>query len=93
VPTSDRGSFGTASVGSVVGPGTQNASLSLARDIALTGRLKFQFMLEAANILNHRNYDAPNMQMDSSSYGTITAWQTAEGAGPRCLEVSGRINF
>jgi hypothetical protein len=33
------------------------------------------------------------MQVDSSGFGAITALQTAEGAGPRSLELSGRISF
>jgi len=33
------------------------------------------------------------MQVDSGGFGAITALQTAEGAGPRSLEISGRITF
>ena len=34
------------------------------------------------------------MQVDAvGSFGTITALQTAEGAGPRNLELSGRFSF
>jgi hypothetical protein len=93
LPKDNRGTFGTASVGSVVGPGTVNLSTSLAKNIALTEKTKFQFMIEAANLFNHRNYEPPNMELDSGSFGQITAWQTAEGAGPRSLEVSGKITF
>ena len=52
-----------------------------------------QFGVEAANVFNHRNYEPPNMQVDSSGFGSITALQTAEGAGPRSLELTGRIIF
>jgi hypothetical protein len=93
LPASNRGYFGTASVGSVVGPGTANLSTSLAKNISLAESTKFQFMIEAANVLNHRNYDSPNIQIDSSSFGQITALQTAEGAGPRSLEASAKITF
>jgi hypothetical protein len=93
IPQANGGTFGTAAVGSVVGPGTENVSMSLARDISFTEKTKFELMIEAANLFNHRNYEAPNMQLDGGSYGSITAWQTAEGAGPRCLELSGRITF
>jgi hypothetical protein len=31
--------------------------------------------------------------VDASGFGTITALQQAEGAGPRSLELSGRITF
>jgi hypothetical protein len=87
------GRFGNASVGGVVGPGTDNFSLSLMKSLAITEKSKFQFGLEAANVFNHRNYEPPNMQVDSSGFGSITALQTAEGAGPRSLELSGRITF
>ncbi len=87
------GRFGNAPVGGVVGPGTDNFSMSLMKSIAFTERSKFQFGLEAANVFNHRNYEPPNMQVDSSGFGSITALQTAEGAGPRSLELSGRITF
>ena len=87
------GRFGNAPVGGVVGPGTANFSLSLMKNLTLHEKSKFQFGLEAANVLNHRNYEPPNMQVDSSGFGSITALQTAEGAGPRSLELSGRITF
>ncbi|MGA2535701.1 MAG: TonB-dependent receptor [Terracidiphilus sp.] len=87
------GRFGNAPVGGVVGPGTDNFSLSLMKGFSLTEKSKFQIGLEAANVFNHRNYEPPNMQVDSSGFGSITALQTAEGAGPRSLELSGRITF
>ena len=87
------GRFGNAPVGGVIGPGTEIFSMSLMKNFSLTEKSKFQFGLEAANVLNHRNYEPPNMQVDSSGFGSITALQTAEGAGPRSLELSGRITF
>ena len=87
------GRFGNAPVGGVVGPGTANFSLSLMKSIALYEQTRLQLSIEAANLFNHRNYEPPNMQVDSSGFGAITALQTAEGAGPRSLEVSGRITF
>jgi hypothetical protein len=87
------GRFGNAPVGGVVGPGTDNFSLSLMKNLSLSEKSKFQFGFEAANVFNHRNYEPPNMQVDSSGFGSITALQTAEGAGPRSLELSGRITF
>jgi hypothetical protein len=87
------GRFGNAPVGGVVGPGTANFSLSLMKNFALYRQSRFQFGVEAANVFNHRNYEPPNMQVDSSGFGSITALQTAEGAGPRSLELSARITF
>jgi hypothetical protein len=93
VPGANRGAFGTAGVGGVVGPGAANFSLSLMKNFALQEWGKFQLGVEAANVFNHRNYEPPNMQVDSGGFGSITALQTAEGAGPRSLELSGRITF
>lgn len=93
IPATDRGYFGTAAVGSIVGPGTTNFSMSLMKSLALSEQTKFQFSVEAANIFNHRNYNPPNMQVDAGTFGTLPGLQSAEGAGPRSLELAGRINF
>ena len=87
------GRFGNAPVGGVVGPGTANFSLSLMKSLALYEQTRLELSIEAANVFNHRNYEPPNMQVDSPGFGAITALQTAEGAGPRSLELSGRITF
>jgi len=87
------GRFGNAPVGGVVGPGTANFSLSLMKDVALAEQSKFTFGIEASNLFNHRNYEPPSMQVDAAGFGSITALQTAEGAGPRNLELIGRITF
>ena len=93
IPAAGRGYFGTAAVGSVVGPGTAVFSLSLRKDIPVYERMKLQLSVEAANAFNHRNYEPPNMQVDVAQFGSISALQSAEGAGPRSLEIAGRINF
>ncbi|MGO8759130.1 MAG: carboxypeptidase regulatory-like domain-containing protein [Terracidiphilus sp.] len=87
------GRFGNAPVGGVVGPGTANFSLSLMKSVSFREQTGFRFSVEAANLFNHRNYEPPNMQVDSAGFGSITALQTAEGAGPRSLELTGRFNF
>jgi len=87
------GRFGNAPVGGVVGPGTANFSMSLMKSIPIREQASFEFSLEAANVFNHRNYEPPNMQVDSSGFGSITGLQTAEGAGPRSLELTGRFTF
>jgi hypothetical protein len=92
-PGDDIGRFGNASVGSVVGPGTVALSASLLKSITLREDLALQLGISAANLFNHRNYDVPNMQLDSGSYGAITALQSAEGTGARNVQLTGRISF
>jgi hypothetical protein len=87
------GRFGNAPVGGVIGPGTIGFSMSLRKDFALWEKTKFEFSAEAANIFNHRNYEPPNMQADADGFGVSPELQTAEGAGPRSLELAARINF
>ncbi len=87
------GRFGNAPVGGVVGPGTAIFSFSLAKSVQLAEHISFQFSAEAANAFNHRNYEPPNMQVDAGGFGSITALQQAEGAGPRSLQLSGRFTF
>jgi hypothetical protein len=93
IPANDRGYFGTASVGSVVGPGSEIYSLSLRKGLTLHENARLELSVEAANLFNHRNYEPPNMQLDSGAFGSIPELQTAEGAGPRNLQLSGRITF
>jgi hypothetical protein len=93
LPPVNAGRFGTSSVGNVVGPGTDAVSLSLIKSIKITEQLQFQFGAQAANALNHRNYDGPNQFVDAQGFGTISGLQSAEGAGPRNVEITGRISF
>jgi hypothetical protein len=67
--------------------------MSLMKMVSFTERAKLQIGIEASNVFNHRNYEPPAVAVDQSSFGQITALQTAEGAGPRNLELSGRITF
>jgi hypothetical protein len=93
IPADSRGYFGTAGVGSVVGPGTQIWSMSLFKDFIVYHETKFGIGIAASNLFNHRNYLPPVMQVDAANFGAITALQTAEGAGPRNLEISAHLNF
>jgi len=87
------GRFGDAAVGSVVGPGTSIVAMSLLKNIPLKESVNLQFGISASNLFNHKNYQPPNMQVGTSGFGQISALQTAEGAGPRIVELTGRITF
>jgi hypothetical protein len=93
IPASNIGRFGNASVGSVIGPGTRAVSMSLIKTVKFAENGKFQFGAEVANLFNHKNYEPPNMAADTAGFGTITALQTAEGSGPRAVQLTARISF
>jgi Carboxypeptidase regulatory-like domain/TonB dependent receptor len=94
-PPNNSGGFGNAGVGNVVGPGTQTVSMSLIKSTTIYEGLVLHFGAEASNLFNHRNYETPDMNVDDGpgSFGAITALQTAEGAGPRNIEITARISF
>lgn len=93
-PGDNIGRFGSASQGDVVGPGTQVVSLSLLKRIPITERVHVQFGAQVANLFNHPNYAPPsNLTVGVPAFGQITSLQTAEGAGPRSIQLTGRVIF
>ncbi len=93
IPANNIGRFGSSPVGAVVGPGTQAVSLSLFRSFKITEGSRLRVGVAAANALNHPNYGVPGLTLGTASFGTISSLQTAEGSGPRSLQLSGRITF
>jgi len=93
-PANDIGRFGDSQQGSVVGPGTVAISLSLLKRIAITDAARFEFGAQVANATNHPNYVAPaNLTVGVSGFGQITTMQSAEGGGPRAIQLTGRFTF
>jgi hypothetical protein len=93
VPPDNVGRGPSSPVGAVVGPGTQAVSLSLFKSVQITERARLQFGVAAANALNHLNLGTPGLTLTAGSFGTITSTQTAEGAAPRTVQLSGRLTF
>jgi hypothetical protein len=92
--TTAIGRFGDESSGSIVGPGTQAVSLSLLKRFTIKERIRTEIGLRVANAFNHANYAPPvNLTLGVAGFGQITSLQSAEGAGPRQLELTGRITF
>ena len=93
IPANNIGRFGDSPVGSVVGPGTQAVSLSILRTFSIKERVKLRLSAAATNAFNHPNYGLPGLTLGTSTFGIISSMQTAEGSGPRSLQMSGRITF
>jgi hypothetical protein len=93
-PGNAIGRFGDASAGSVVGPGTEAVSLSLIKSLSVTERIKMRIGAQVGNAFNHPNFSVPNsLTVGVAGFGQITSLQTAEGAGPRDIQLTARINF
>ncbi len=100
-PANNIGRFADSSVGAVTGPGTNATSLSMFKMVAVTERFKVQIGASASNAFNHPNYAPPsNLTLASTTaasikanFASITSLQSAEGAGPRAIQLSARITF
>jgi hypothetical protein len=93
-PANNIGRFGDSQDGAVVGPGTAAVSASLLKRFVVSERSYFEFGAQAANIINHPNYASPaTMTLGVPGFGQVTNLQSAEGAGPRQLQLTGRFIF
>ncbi|WP_334242766.1 TonB-dependent receptor [Terriglobus sp. ADX1] len=90
----EAGRFGNAGVGILQGPGTAAVSLGLAKNFALTEKARLRFESTFTNVLNHTNFAPPATQIDNTStFGVLSAPQTAENAGNRTGQLALRIDF
>ena len=88
------GRFGNAGVGILQGPGTKAVSLGLAKSFPLTEHAKLRFESTFTNVMNHTNFAPPATQIDNTTtFGVLSAPQTAENAGNRTGQVALRIDF
>jgi len=93
-PGNNIGRFGDVSQGDVVGPGTIAISTSLIKSVAITEAMRVQIGAQVANALNHPNYaPPPNLTVGVAGFGQINGLQSAEGAGPRSIQLTARFVF
>jgi hypothetical protein len=88
------GRFGDETSGSIVGPGTQAVSLSLIKRFTIKERIRTEIGMQVSNAFNHANYAPPvSLTLGVPGFGQITSMQNAEGAGPRQIQLTGRLTF
>ncbi len=92
------GRFGNAGVGSMVGPGTVNLSLGLAKDLQLTERFKLKFESSFTNLPNHPNFDDPRNNLSESvngqgTFGEVLSSRGGDAGGNRVGQFALRIEF
>jgi hypothetical protein len=88
------GRFGNASVGMLQGPGTVAVSLGTAKVIPIHESVRLRFEASFTNVLNHTNFAPPATQIDNpSTFGVLSAPQTAENAGNRTGQAALRLDF
>ena len=88
------GRFGNAGVGILEGPGTATVNLGLAKVFSVRERLKLRFEATFTNVLNHTNFAPPSTQIDNTTtFGVLSAAQTAENGGNRTGQLALRLDF
>ncbi len=66
----------------------------MAKTFDLHERAKLRFESSFTNVLNHTNFAPPATQIDNAStFGVLSAPQTAENAGNRTEQVALRLDF
>jgi hypothetical protein len=80
------------------GPHLTNMDLALAKTTAITERISLEFRVEYFNVLNHPEFAQPTFadgttNINSPTFGEITATGTFRGATPRIGQLAARITF
>lgn len=83
------GTFGNTGRGTLHGPGENRTDLTLAKNIAVTEKTRFQLRLDAQNAFNHVNFNLPNSDINSSQFG----WVTGDTLGPRLVQLGVKFYF
>jgi hypothetical protein len=102
-PLARAGRFGNAGVGSLVGPGTINLSVGLAKDFRLSERFKLKFEASFTNLPNHPNWDDPRNNLTETetlpngdtrgTFGQVQATRIGDAGGNRVGQFALRIEF
>ena len=82
------GSFGTATHFSLRAPSYFDVDTSVSRRFGIFERLQLETRVEAFNVLNHPNFNAPAASLSSSTFGRITT-----AMDPRILQAAVKLTF
>jgi hypothetical protein len=87
------GRFGTSRVGNLIGPGTINVSLGLAKDFRLTERISLKFESSFTNFMNHINFDDPDTYVQGANFGRTFSARPGDSGGNRVGQFAVRVEF
>ncbi|HEV2688744.1 MAG TPA: carboxypeptidase regulatory-like domain-containing protein, partial [Bryobacteraceae bacterium] len=69
--------LGNAGVGIIQAPGWENWDVSLRKNFRVREGWNLGFTADAFNVMNHVNFDDPNVSTSNSAFGTISTSQPA----------------
>src|SRR6266571_5922680 len=81
-------SWGLAPRGVITGPGYASLDLGLAKFTPISERLNLEFRAESFNLLNRPNFDLPNRQFGTQTFGEIFS-----ANDPRELQFALKLHF
>jgi hypothetical protein len=87
------GRFGSAGIGTVVGPGTVNLNAGLSKKFSINEHVRIKLEGSFTNVLNHLNLANPVLAIDNPSVGQITSARPADFGGNRTGQVGARVEF
>lgn len=87
------GRFGNARVGNLIGPGTINLSVGLAKVFRLTERASLRFESSFTNLPNHPNWNDPETNLNSDGFGKVITDRGGDNGGTRVGQFALRIEF
>jgi hypothetical protein len=87
--------LGTMQRNAFTGPGFADLDMSGEKETKIFEGLSFTLRADAFDILNHPNFGQPSGNVQSSSFGQITAtrFATSDGGSSRQLQISGKFTF
>jgi hypothetical protein len=83
------GQIGTLGLTSIEGPSFAQLDMNLIKRVRITENKEFEFRVDAVNVLNHPNFDDPNLNINSPTFGRITSSTPPN----RRFVVNARLNF
>jgi len=87
--------LGNAQRNAGIGPGYADLDLSGEKETKIFEGLSFTLRADAFDILNHPNFGQPSGNVQSTTFGQITAtrFATSDGGSSRQLQISGKFTF
>ena len=85
----------------IQGPALLGLDVNLIKHIRITETKEFEFRVDASNVLNHPNFGAPNLNINSIGTGTATGTggtnvafgRITTAGGNRSFVINSRLNF
>ncbi|HLJ49287.1 MAG TPA: carboxypeptidase regulatory-like domain-containing protein [Bryobacteraceae bacterium] len=80
--------YGSLGRNSFRGPGLGNLDVTMAKDITIKERARFELRFDFFNVMNHTEFGNPSTSITSSLFGRITTT-----SDPRIIQLAGRFSF